>query len=51
MDLFAFAPLAFLLEREGYRVTVVDVKKATQKTVPYKEMERYCRDRTDSPLK
>ncbi|TBW40325.1 hydrogenase large subunit [Siculibacillus lacustris] len=33
------------------RVTVVDVKKATQKTVPYKEMERYCRDRTDSPLK
>jgi len=33
------------------RVTVVDVKKATQKTVPYKEMERYCRDRTASPLK
>jgi len=33
------------------RVTVVDVKKATQKTVPYKEMERYCRDRTGSPLK
>ena len=33
------------------RVTVVDVKKATQKTIPYKEMERYCRDRTASPLK
>ena len=33
------------------RVTVVDVKKATEKTVPYKEMERYCRDRTRSPLK
>lgn len=33
------------------RVTVVDVKKATQKTIPYKEMERYCRDRDHSPLK
>ncbi|EJW12581.1 Formate hydrogenlyase subunit 5 [Rhodovulum sp. PH10] len=33
------------------RVTVVDVKKAVSKTVPYKEMERYCRERTNSPLK
>lgn len=33
------------------RVTVVDVKKATTKTIAYKEMERYCRDRTASPLK
>ncbi|HEY0328468.1 MAG TPA: hydrogenase large subunit [Rhodopseudomonas sp.] len=33
------------------RVTVVDVKKETSKTIPYKEMERYCRERKDSPLK
>jgi formate hydrogenlyase subunit 5 len=33
------------------RVTVVDVRKETSKTIPYKEMERYCRERTDSPLK
>ncbi|MCW2285407.1 formate hydrogenlyase subunit 5 [Rhodoblastus acidophilus] len=33
------------------RVTVVDVKKSTTKTVAYKEMERYCRERTSSPLK
>lgn len=33
------------------RVTVVDVRKASTKVVPYKEMERYCRERTDSPLK
>lgn len=33
------------------RVTLVDVKKATSTTVPYKEMERYCRERTGSPLK
>jgi formate hydrogenlyase subunit 5 len=33
------------------RVTVVDVKKATQTVVPYEEMERYCRERTRSPLK
>jgi Ni,Fe-hydrogenase III large subunit/Ni,Fe-hydrogenase III component G len=33
------------------RVTVVDVRRETSKTVPYKELERYCRERTDSPLK
>ncbi len=33
------------------RVTIVDVKKARAKTVSYKEMERYCRERSDSPLK
>ncbi|CAH2605564.1 formate hydrogenlyase subunit HycE (plasmid) [Rhodovastum atsumiense] len=33
------------------RVTVVDVRKASSKTIPYKEMERYCRERKDSPLK
>lgn len=33
------------------RVTVVDVKKAKQTTIPYKEMERYCRDRRNSPLR
>jgi len=33
------------------RVTLVDVKKSTVKTVPYKEMERYCRERKSSPLK
>ncbi len=33
------------------RVTVVDVRKQTAKLVSYKEMERYCRERKDSPLK
>ncbi|ALG74572.1 hydrogenase 3 large subunit [Azospirillum thiophilum] len=33
------------------RVTVVDVRKKRSKTIAYKEMERYCRERTDSPLK
>lgn len=33
------------------RVTIVDVKKAQSKTIAYKEMERYCRERTDSPVK
>lgn len=32
------------------RVTVVDVRKARSKTIAYKEMERYCRERKDSPL-
>ncbi|MEJ0095001.1 MAG: hydrogenase large subunit [Methylocella sp.] len=32
------------------RVTVVDVNKRKTTTVPYKEMERYCRERTFSPL-
>ncbi len=33
------------------RVTVVDIRKKSVKTVPYKEMERYCIERKDSPLK
>jgi Ni,Fe-hydrogenase III large subunit/Ni,Fe-hydrogenase III component G len=33
------------------RVTVVDVRKKKTTTVPYKEMERYCREQTASPLK
>ncbi len=33
------------------RVTVVDVRKKQVTLVPYKEMERYCRERKDSPLK
>lgn len=33
------------------RVTVIDVNKKKMKIVPYKELERYCRDRKDSPLK
>ena len=33
------------------RVTFVDVKKRTQTTVPYKEVERYGRERKYSPLK
>ncbi|MGY0714534.1 hydrogenase large subunit [Azospirillum argentinense] len=33
------------------RVTVVDIRKKRSKTIAYKEMERYCRERTDSPLK
>jgi Ni,Fe-hydrogenase III large subunit len=33
------------------RVTLVDVKKQKSTTVPYKEIERYGRERKDSPLK
>ncbi|MCH1917936.1 hydrogenase large subunit [Shewanella sp. A3A] len=33
------------------RVTFVDVNKRTSKTVPYKEVERYGIERTNSPLK
>lgn len=33
------------------RVTLVDVKKKKSTTVPYKEIERYGRERKDSPLK
>jgi len=33
------------------RVTVVDVRKRKTTIIPYKEMERYCRERKDSPLK
>ena len=33
------------------RVTIIDVRKKDVKIVPYKEMERYCRERKDSPLK
>jgi Ni,Fe-hydrogenase III large subunit/Ni,Fe-hydrogenase III component G len=33
------------------RVTVVDVRKKKATIVPYKEMERYCIERCDSPLK
>lgn len=33
------------------RVTVIDVRKARSTTIPYKEMERYARERTNSPLK
>jgi formate hydrogenlyase subunit 5 len=33
------------------RVTVVDVRKKNVQIVPYKELERYCRERKDSPLK
>ncbi|TDR79671.1 NADH-quinone oxidoreductase subunit C [Paludibacterium purpuratum] len=33
------------------RVTLVDVKKNKSTTVPYKEIERYGRERKDSPLK
>ncbi|MBK9925458.1 MAG: hydrogenase large subunit [Anaerolineales bacterium] len=33
------------------RVTVVDVRKKKATIVPYKEMERYCIERKDSPLK
>ncbi|MGE5249596.1 MAG: NADH-quinone oxidoreductase subunit C [Bacteroidota bacterium] len=33
------------------RVTVVDVRKRKATIVPYKEMERYCIERKDSPLK
>jgi formate hydrogenlyase subunit 5 len=33
------------------RVTLIDVKKQKSTTVPYKEIERYGRERKDSPLK
>jgi Ni,Fe-hydrogenase III large subunit len=33
------------------RVTLVDVRKNKSTTVPYKEIERYGRERKDSPLK
>jgi formate hydrogenlyase subunit 5 len=33
------------------RVTVVDVRKKKATIIPYKEMERYCIERKDSPLK
>ncbi len=33
------------------RVTVVDVRKKNAKIIPYKELERYCREKKDSPLK
>ncbi|PTQ51873.1 MAG: Hydrogenase-4 component G [Hydrogenibacillus schlegelii] len=33
------------------RVTVVDVRKKKAKTIEYKELERYCQERKDSPLK
>jgi Ni,Fe-hydrogenase III large subunit/Ni,Fe-hydrogenase III component G len=33
------------------RVTMVDVRRDRTTTVPYKELERYCRDQTDSPLR
>ncbi len=33
------------------RVTVVDIRKKRVTDVPYKEMERYCRERKNSPLK
>jgi len=33
------------------RVTVVDIRQTSVKTVAYKELERYCVERKDSPLK
>jgi formate hydrogenlyase subunit 5 len=33
------------------RVTIVDIRKKKATIVPYKEMERYCIERKDSPLK
>ncbi|HSD85263.1 MAG TPA: nickel-dependent hydrogenase large subunit, partial [Anaerolineae bacterium] len=33
------------------RVTIVDVRKKKAQVVAYKELERYCRERKDSPLK
>ncbi len=33
------------------RVTVIDIRKKNMKIIPYKQLERYCRDRKDSPLK
>jgi formate hydrogenlyase subunit 5 len=33
------------------RVTVVDVRKRDARVVAYEDLERYCRQRTDSPLK
>ena len=33
------------------RVTMVDVRKDKATTVPYRELERYCREQTGSPLR
>ena len=33
------------------RMTLIDVKKRKSTTVPYDEMERYCRERASSPLR
>ncbi|OIQ60043.1 formate hydrogenlyase subunit 5 precursor [Moorella thermoacetica] len=33
------------------RVTVVDVRKKKARTIEYKELERYCQERKNSPLK
>lgn len=33
------------------RVTVIDVRKRKAKTIEYRELERYCQERKDSPLK
>jgi Ni,Fe-hydrogenase III large subunit/Ni,Fe-hydrogenase III component G len=33
------------------RVTLIDIRKRNSRTVPYKEIERYCRERKDSPVK
>lgn len=33
------------------RVTVVDVRKKKAQVVPYKELERYCIEKKDSPIK
>jgi formate hydrogenlyase subunit 5 len=33
------------------RVTVVDIRKQKSKVIPYKELERYCIEQKDSPLK
>jgi Ni,Fe-hydrogenase III large subunit/Ni,Fe-hydrogenase III component G len=32
------------------RMTIIDVRKRTTTVVPYREMERFCRERKDSPL-
>jgi formate hydrogenlyase subunit 5 len=33
------------------RVTIVDVNRSRSQTIPYTEMERYCRERTGSPIR
>jgi formate hydrogenlyase subunit 5 len=33
------------------RVTIVDLRKKKAQVVSYKELERYCRERKNSPLK
>ena len=33
------------------RVTMVDVRREKSTTVPYTELERYCREQTGSPVK